>query len=141
MLLSMSVSYPLIHYARMKLEVCFLFSFSAESKCSELDISQAIKMPPMPGQSRSLLQFTPVKQEYGSPAAAPAAAPVKVEGAEEAAVKVEKEVAAVAAASSAAAHASGNPAEGFPPKVKREVMAGLGRNKASSPDHDYFGET
>ncbi len=32
-----------------------------DTKC-ELDISQAIKMPPMPGQSRSLLQFSPTTQ-------------------------------------------------------------------------------
>ena len=29
---------------------------------SQLDISRAIKMPPMPGQSRSLLQFNQIKQ-------------------------------------------------------------------------------
>ena len=31
-----------------------------ESK-SELDIQAAVKMPPMPGQSRSLLQFDPIE--------------------------------------------------------------------------------
>jgi hypothetical protein len=39
----------------------FKDSSSQDSKC-ELDISQAIKMPPMPGQSRSLLQFNPMTQ-------------------------------------------------------------------------------
>jgi len=46
---------------------------TSDAKC-ELDISQAIKMPPMPGQSRSLLQFNPtgIKQEYpASPVEAP----------------------------------------------------------------------
>jgi len=47
--------------------ICFSYTF-ADAKC-ELDISQAIKMPPLPGQSRSLLHFTPIKQEYGTPAA------------------------------------------------------------------------
>lgn len=32
-----------------------------------MDITQAIKMPPMPGQSRSLLQLTPFQAEYGTP--------------------------------------------------------------------------
>ena len=36
-------------------------SFLADTKC-DLDITQAIKMPPMPGQSRSLLHFTPTTQ-------------------------------------------------------------------------------
>eukprot|EP00095_Tigriopus_kingsejongensis_P000224 maker-scaffold55_size446313-snap-gene-1.17 protein:Tk00224 transcript:maker-scaffold55_size446313-snap-gene-1.17-mRNA-1 annotation:"cyclic amp-responsive element-binding protein 3-like protein 4" len=39
-----------------------------ESKC-DLDITQAIKMPPIPGQSRSLLHFTPqnnIKQEFAA---------------------------------------------------------------------------
>lgn len=39
-----------------------------ESKC-DLDITQAVKMPPMPGQSRSLLHFTPqnnIKQEFAA---------------------------------------------------------------------------
>lgn len=46
----------------------------AESQKSEIDIAQAIKMPPMPGQSRSLLQFTPtIKEEYDS-ASSPAPA-------------------------------------------------------------------
>ena len=35
--------------------------FLSDTKC-ELDITQAIKMPPMPGQSRSLLHFTPTTQ-------------------------------------------------------------------------------
>ena len=37
----------------------------SESQKSEADISQAIKVPPMPGQSRSLLQFAPsIKEEF-----------------------------------------------------------------------------
>jgi len=39
------------------------FKDHQEPQKSEVDISQAIKMPPMPGQSRSLLQFTPNLQE------------------------------------------------------------------------------
>jgi len=36
-----------------------------ESQKSEIDITRAIKMPPMPGQSRSLLQFNPnIKEEF-----------------------------------------------------------------------------
>jgi hypothetical protein len=36
-----------------------------ESRKTEIDIAQAIKVPPMPGQSRSLLQFAPtIKQEF-----------------------------------------------------------------------------
>merc|ERR1712209_327209 len=37
------------------------FKESQDTKC-DLDITQAIKMPPMPGQSRSLLHFTPTTQ-------------------------------------------------------------------------------
>ena len=39
------------------------FKDHQEPQKSEVDISQAIKMPPMPGQSRSLLQFAPNLQE------------------------------------------------------------------------------
>lgn len=36
-----------------------------ESQKSEIDITRAVKMPPMPGQSRSLLQFNPtIKEEF-----------------------------------------------------------------------------
>ncbi len=36
-----------------------------ESQKSEIDITQAIKFPPVPGQSRSLLHFTPaIKEEF-----------------------------------------------------------------------------
>jgi len=36
-----------------------------ESQKSDIDITQAVKMPPMPGQSRSLLQFNPtIKEEF-----------------------------------------------------------------------------
>jgi cyclic AMP-responsive element-binding protein 3 len=36
-----------------------------ETQKSEIDITRAIKMPPMPGQSRSLLQFNPnIKEEF-----------------------------------------------------------------------------
>ncbi|TRY67587.1 hypothetical protein TCAL_03469 [Tigriopus californicus] len=44
------------------------FKDQQESKC-DLDITQAVKMPPMPGQSRSLLHFTPqntIKQEFAA---------------------------------------------------------------------------
>jgi len=37
------------------------FKESQDTKC-DLDILQAVKMPPMPGQSRSLLHFTPTTQ-------------------------------------------------------------------------------
>lgn len=39
------------------------FKEHQESQKSEVDISQAIKVPPMPGQSRSLLQFAPTLRE------------------------------------------------------------------------------
>ena len=39
--------------------------FPTESQKPEVDITQAIKVPPMPGQSRSLLQFAPtIKEEF-----------------------------------------------------------------------------
>jgi len=41
------------------------FKDHQESQKSEVDISQAIKVPPIPGQSRSLLQFAPtIKEEF-----------------------------------------------------------------------------
>ena len=46
-----------------KLFTYFTPYFLVEPQKSEVDISQAIKMPPMPGQSRSLLQFAPNLQE------------------------------------------------------------------------------
>ena len=57
-----------------------------EAQKYDLDvINQAIKMPPMPGQSRSLLHFTQIKQEFESPAAPSGDAPeVKVNGAQNA---------------------------------------------------------
>ena len=84
-----------------------------------MDISQAIKMPPLPGQSRSLLHFTPqIKNEYGTPATnavnnkngvvVPASAPNAVDNAE---------LLAPAAASNAAAD---------------------GKKFAVMGDHDYF---
>jgi len=39
------------------------FKDHQESQKSEVDISQAIKVPPMPGQSRSLLHFAPTLRE------------------------------------------------------------------------------
>ncbi len=106
------------------------FFIAEESKCSELDISQAIKMPPMPGQSRSLLHFAPVKQEFeGCPANGGA-------------VKTEEPlaVAANAAAAKQPPQDSNNKsaAGGAPATVLR---AGVKRpSPSSSPDHDYFGE-
>ncbi len=104
----------------------------ADSKCSELDISQAIKMPPLPGQSRSLLQFTPVKQEYGiareaavSPAVAVAVP--KVEGGEDAAAG-----AGAGEGASVKMEVAEREIDSFGAAVKKE--------KPSSPDHDYFGE-
>jgi len=48
------------------------FKDHQESQKPEVDISQAIKVPPMPGQSRSLLQFAPtIKEEFGSDVNAP----------------------------------------------------------------------
>jgi hypothetical protein len=50
-------------------ETHVLFIFP-DTKC-DLDITQAIKMPPMPGQSRSLLHFTPttqIKREFSADA-------------------------------------------------------------------------
>jgi len=41
------------------------FKDHQESQKPEVDITQAIKVPPMPGQSRSLLQFAPtIKEEF-----------------------------------------------------------------------------
>jgi len=41
------------------------FKDHQESQKSDVDITQAIKVPPMPGQSRSLLQFAPtLKEEF-----------------------------------------------------------------------------
>lgn len=41
------------------------FKDHQESQKSEVDITQAIKVPPMPGHSRSLLQFAPtIKEEF-----------------------------------------------------------------------------
>lgn len=41
------------------------FKDHQESQKSDVDITQAIKVPPMPGQSRSLLQFAPtIKEEF-----------------------------------------------------------------------------
>jgi len=41
------------------------FKDHQESQKSDVDITQAIKVPPMPGQSRSLLQFSPtIKEEF-----------------------------------------------------------------------------
>ena len=39
-----------------------MFIFKADRK-SEIDIQAAVKMPPMPGQSRSLLQFDGVNND------------------------------------------------------------------------------
>ena len=39
-----------------------MFIFQADRK-SEIDIQAAVKMPPMPGQSRSLLQFDGVNND------------------------------------------------------------------------------
>ena len=85
-------------------------------------------MPPIPGQSRSLLQFAPaIKQEYyGTPAANAANNKEAVDAASEAAAPA---VAASEAASSL--------------KVKteapEEVVMPLKRSPSSSPDHDYVG--
>merc|ERR1719330_349649 len=44
------------------------FKDHQESQKSDVDITQAIKVPPMPGQSRSLLQFAPtIKEEFNVP--------------------------------------------------------------------------
>lgn len=47
---------------------------SESKQQTEIDISQAIKVPPMPGQSRSLLQFPQIKQEIADEVVVPAAA-------------------------------------------------------------------
>ena len=75
-------------------------------------------MPPIPGQSRSLLQFAPaIKQEYyGTPAANAANNKEAVDAASEAAssLKVKTE-------------------------APEEVVMPLKRSPSSSPDHDYVG--
>merc|ERR1711902_146470 len=44
------------------------FKDHQELQKSDVDITQAIKVPPMPGQSRSLLQFAPtIKEEFNVP--------------------------------------------------------------------------
>ena len=70
-------------------------------------------MPPMPGQSRSLLQFTPVKQEYG----------IAREAAISPAAKVEEEVKMEVA-----------------DLVVEEARSVVKKERQASPDHDYFGE-
>merc|ERR1712045_41263 len=43
------------------------FKDHQEAQKPEVDITQAIKVPPMPGHSRSLLQFAPtIKEEFNS---------------------------------------------------------------------------
>ena len=54
----------IIHHSREMGELCLtvLIILQADSK-SEIDIQAAVKMPPMPGQSRSLLQFDGVNND------------------------------------------------------------------------------
>merc|ERR1711997_1107044 len=54
------------------------FKDHQESQKSDVDITQAIKVPPMPGQSRSLLQFAPtIKEEFNVAGSDNAAVDVK----------------------------------------------------------------
>ena len=53
----------IIYHSRERGELCLtLIILQADSK-SEIDIQAAVKMPPMPGQSRSLLQFDGVNND------------------------------------------------------------------------------
>ena len=62
----------------------YVCSYFTESQKSEIDITRAVKVPPMPGQSRSLLQFNPtIKEEFNvNDNAKVAAVNIKTEAAE-----------------------------------------------------------